>query len=653
LKSKLSILSICFLTFSFTQLKAQDTLQINEVVKTASLQKTFKNSNEELIDSTLQAQYKNTTIDEVLAIQTSSIIKSHGGLGNLSSISLRGCGANHVSINWNGFAINSATTGGADLSLIQTGFFEEIKLIPGASSSLYGSGTFGGALELNNSFKLKKGLNVNIGSEIGSFKTNKYFADFTFVNKKINYKLSVNKIIAKNNFPFIDKYKFDKPIEERQHNSIKSLNIIQNFMLKLPKNNSIESGMWYILKEKEIPEIAGTFNSGNKMQNDSIFRTYFRWNKFGKKYLLTASSAFFSEYLHYTDNTNKYDTEFSINSKIKANNYFADVSYHYYIKNNFILDFSGIINHQKIHTSNYKKNNISETNYSIIYSIKYSKFDYDFKFSFRNEILDDFKYIPLLNFGINKYFLKNKLLLKTNFSNKFRRATFNEKYWEPGGNINIKHEKGNSTELTFKYFYRNKSNNNLNITLYHSTIKDMIQWVQKNGVWSAQNNKNVKISGIETNINQEINLWFIKSKLIASYNFTNAMLVDVYSKENFESPQKLVYTPENTAKLYITNSYKKITFSWASQYTGKLFTTQENNEDNVLPFYFLSNIYASYNIDLKKIRINLNTKILNIFNRQYEMIKSYPTSGRAFYFGIVLKFRTKNAKILRKETQNF
>ncbi|MCF6366266.1 MAG: TonB-dependent receptor [Bacteroidales bacterium] len=634
-KNKFYILIL--ISFFSVKLKAQDTLQINEVVKNASFQNTFRNSNEELIDSTLQENYKFVSIDEILAIQTSSQIKSYGGLGNLSSISLRGSGANHVAINWNGFIINSATTGSTDLSLIQTGFFDEIKIIPGASSSLYGSGTFGGALELNNFAEYSKGLSFSTGNETGSFKTHKYLASTSFSNNNLQYKISFNKINAENNFPFVDNYKFDAPLEKRQHNSLNSFNIIQNIKLKLPKNNTLESGIWYVIKNKEIPEIAGSYIEGNKMQTDSIFRTYFRWKKLFKNSLLTVSSAYFSEYLHYTDKTNSYDTEYYINSEISAKNFANDISYIYYLKNNLILSLAGIINRQQVSTSNYFENKIYEADYSLISSVKYTFSGYNFKFNLRNEFSEQIKYIPLFDFGINKAFLNDKILISTNVSNKYRKPTFNERYWQPGGNINLNYETGNNAEISLKYFFNNKSF--FNTTYYHSNINDMVQWIPKDNVWTAVNNKNVKINGIEININHSLKTGKFSNKIIASYNFTNALLTDVYSNDDYIIPQKLIYTPTNTAKFYFASTYKKFTISFATQYTGKRYITQENNEDYTLPEYLLSNIYASYNIDIKHFKTEFNLKFLNIFNKQYEMIKSFPSPGRSIYFSIILKFK--------------
>ncbi len=639
MKNKLFILIITLLVFNF-QLEAQDTLQINEVIKYETRQTVFKNSTEQLIDSTLKSQYENSSIDELLAIQTSSQIKSYGGLGNLSSISLRGTSANHVSINWNGFPINSATTGSTDLSLIQTVFFEEIKIIPGASSSLYGSGTFGGAVELNNTLNNTKGIYVSLGNEIGSFKTEKYFFNGSFTNNKFQYKLSANKIKAKNNFPYIDNYKFQKPLEERLNNSLNSLNIIQNIKYNFSQTNSLESGIWYIIKNKEIPEIAGSFVGGNKMQKDSVFRSYLRWKKVFVKSLLTVSSSYFSEFLQYTDKTNSSDTDYYINSKISARFFMGDVSYRYYINKKLTADFAGIFNNQKISTLNYAKKQIFETNYSLISSLKYNIYDFNIRLSFRNEFFDGNKYIPIFNVGFSKKIFQNRLVLKSNFSNKFKRATFNDKYWQPGGNINLKHEKGDNFEISFKYLFGKIKTDYFNATFYQSRINDMIQWIPIDGNWTAVNNKKVKINGVETSFEHSFKTKLFSNKIYLSYNYTNALLTNVYSVDKFVS-QKLVYTPNNNMKLFFVSSFKKINLSYAINYTDKRYTTQINDENNILKSFFISNIYASYKADFKNFNLIFKAKFLNIFDKQYEYIKSYPSSGRAVYLSIILSYKNK------------
>ena len=650
MKHKLVILffSVLFVLF-YLKGQAQDTLQIDEVIKIESRFYEYKNSNEETIDSTLKSLYKTSSLDELLFIQTSSQIKSYGGLGNLSSIALRGSSANHVSVNWNGFPINSGSTGGTDLSMIQSGFFETIKVIPGASSSLYGSGTFGGAIELNNFSEREKGLFISLGSEIGSFKTAKCFVQGDYSDNKLQYKISLNKINAENDFSFYDSYKIDKPLESREHNTLNSFNAIQAIKLKLPKNNTIETGVWYLIKEKEIPEIAGSYEAGNKKQTDSVFRSYIRWKKIYKQSMLNVSFAFFSEYLHYTDKINSTDTFYDIDSEIKSNSVFGDISYRYYFNNKFIIDFAGIINYQKILTSNYMNNQPEEVNYTLLTALKYNVSDFDFKFSFRNEFSDEVGYIPVFNFGFAKGIFKDKLILKSSVSNKFRRPTFNERYWQPGGNPDIIFETGNSAETTIEYIVKNEDDNNLKLyaTAYYSKINDMIQWIPDNGVWTAINNNEVKSSGIESNLHYTISKNNFKHSIITSYNFTNSKLTAVYSDIEFETLVKLIYIPEHSSKVFFTSAYKNLIISFSSQYTGKRFTTQDNNSDYTLPGFVLSNLYATYQFDMKAFNISLNAKLLNVFNTQYEMIKSYPSPRRAIYFSMILTYKKKRNEMFQ------
>ena len=635
-----TILFITFFTSLHLDIKSQDIIRIDEVIKFETRQSAYKNSNEEFIDSTIKALYKNAPIDELLAIQTSSQIKSYGGLGNLSTIILRGSGANQVSVNWNGFSINSVTSGITDLSLIQSGFFESIKIIPGASSSLYGSGTSGGAVELNNFSDTQSGLSLSAGSELGSFETKKYFIQSNFSNKYFQYHLSLNKTVAKNDFSYIDIYKFDKPLEKRKHNSLKSLNLIQTVKIKFSQSSFLESGLWYIIKDKEIPEIAGSYNSGNKMQSDSIFRTFLRWKKLNKKSIFTISSAYFSEALHYSDKINSNDTDYSVNSEIDAENLSGNVSYRYYLNKKLVVDFAGILNFKKVTTENYTNIQTDELNYTLLSAIKYNISDFDIRFSFRNEFSTQINYIPVFDLGIIKKIYKNRIILKSRISNKFRLPTFNEKYWPAGGNPDIKHEISKNTETSFKYLYTKKNNvNNIYFAGYYSKIKDMIQWIPKDGVWTAVNNKEVTIFGLESNLHYSLQKNNFTHSVIASYNYTNSKLTDDYSNDEFYEKVKSIYIPEHSVKIFLTSSYKKYNISYATQYYGKRYTSIDNNENSVLPSFFNVNIYASYKLKIKHFNIVFTTKFLNIFNTQYEMIKSYPSPGRAFYFGVVFTFK--------------
>jgi outer membrane cobalamin receptor len=624
------------------QINAQDTIQIKEVIKSETRFSQYSNLKTEIIDSTLKSYYKNASLDELLFKQTPSFIKSYGGLGNLSTIVLRGSNSNHVSVNWNGFPINSISTGGTDLSLIQSGFFNNITVIPGASSSLYGSGTFGGAIELNNLYNQPKGFDIRLEIEPGSFHTVKNSIETNYSGNSIQYRIAIDKIFAENDFVFLDNFKINPVPERRKNNALNSFNIFQTLKLNLPKSNTIEAGIWYILKYKEIPEIAGSYETGNKNQTDSIFRAFFRWKKLNKHSIFSLSTAFFTEYLHYTDKLNIADLNYFIDSEINSLSVFSDLSYRYYFNKKLTIEFAGLFNRQKIQTSNYINDHIADNNYSLLMAAQYKLLKSEINFSFRNEFSLELGFIPVFNAGLTKKILNEKLTLKSSISNKFRRPTFNERYWLPGGNSKLKHERGISVDINPEYVLKKEPNQLIKVsaTTYYSKIYDMIQWIpDTNQVWTAVNNNEVNIIGLES----DFNLIFKKNNFVysfnTSYNYTYSVQTNVFRHSNFEFPAKLIYTPEHSAKLFFSTTYKKINIGLSTQYIGKMFTTQDNNLLYVLSPFVITDLYSAYHFKIKNYLIDINAKIINMFNSRYQLIKSYPSPGRAIYVSIRLTYK--------------
>ena len=127
-----------------------DTISIPEVKVVKSRTSFYKDDQKVLfIDSVLIARTFSSNLDELISKSGAINVYGYGGTGSLSSISLRGTGSAHTNVMWNGFPINSITTGTVDLSLIPASFFNNIRLVYGSSGSLYGSGAFGGSIELN------------------------------------------------------------------------------------------------------------------------------------------------------------------------------------------------------------------------------------------------------------------------------------------------------------------------------------------------------------------------------------------------------------------------------------------------------------------------------------------------------------------------
>ena len=50
-------------------------------------------------------------------------------------------------------------------------------------------------------------------------------------------------------------------------------------------------------------------------------------------------------------------------------------------------------------------------------------------------------------------------------------------------------------------------------------------------------------------------------------------------------------------------------------------------------------IFLSYDFDIKKTNLAFNLRLLNMLNKSYEVIRSYPSPGRSVYFSVIVSYK--------------
>ena len=208
-KSVLGIF-IIFLTsiLSVGQSKAQFSKEVHEIEQikvVGNYRKAYTNDfKKHKIDTTILQNHSNADLGELLSITTPVFIKTNGSSGALASPSIRGTTSNHTLVNWNGFPVNSITLGQSDLSMANSSFIDEISITPSAPGSLYGSGTFGGAISMNNKANWENQKSFSLSSEYGSWDHQKYSASGNIGTGKIKTKLRGLYHQATNDYTYLD-----------------------------------------------------------------------------------------------------------------------------------------------------------------------------------------------------------------------------------------------------------------------------------------------------------------------------------------------------------------------------------------------------------------------------------------------------------------
>ncbi|HKY64356.1 MAG TPA: TonB-dependent receptor [bacterium] len=89
-----------------------------------------------------------TTLPELLSREVGIHVQNFGGLGQLSTVSIRGSTAEQVSVYLDGIKLNTAEGGAVDFSTLPLGAIERVEILRGGASSQFGSDAIGGVINI-------------------------------------------------------------------------------------------------------------------------------------------------------------------------------------------------------------------------------------------------------------------------------------------------------------------------------------------------------------------------------------------------------------------------------------------------------------------------------------------------------------------------
>jgi len=583
------------------------------------------------IDPLALLNNSHSNLGDVLSLQSPVSVRSYGPSGSLASISLRGTGTSHTQVSWNGFAINSPATGQADLSLIPAGIMQQVDVINGASGALFGSGTFGGSVNMTNKPDWDNRASLVYTIDGGSFGTINNRLQARAGNHILQYHLTFIRQEAENNFQYTDRYKYGNPIMRRQHNAYGSTGLIQNIFLKLPDGNTLEAGCWYQHKALDLPSLMGNYGASNAVQKDSALKLYIAYRKLFEKSSIVLKSAYFTDFLWYTDKINPDDDAFSIDSRMGARRLLNELEYRYYLSNKVIIGAGTAYNSLTGLSNNYS-DRIHENELAFSSFLKLNLGKWIGNFGLRKEFYEGTD--PGLMYSAGwRYKTSESFSVRTNISNKFRKPSFNEKYWQPGGNPDLRPEKGWGTDIGVEgWLHSNARASSLRylVSGFFQHVDNWIQWVAQDFLTPVEY-KTIRALGAETELAyqyQSEDLLFTSTLI---YNLNRSIIIQTYDNNPLYEGNQLMYIPLHSARLNLYINRKGCTAGLNFNASGKRETVDSNDKSLRLPGYIITSMLAGYEKKYRSLSCTLGFRVENLLNTQYEIMRAYPMPGRAYY----------------------
>lgn len=609
------------------------------------------------INSTILESGVTQSIGTLLSDNSLIYIKSMGQ-GGMATSSFRGTSSNHTQVNWNGININPISNGSFDFSQIPTFFVDEVSLYHGSNYLKNGTGALGGSINLTNAYNPaiwdQKGIHGRVLGELGANDTYTGGLITSYTTNKTHSKTRLYYQSSDNDFKY--EYSLRPGIitkQRRKNADYDQWGIMQELQYKISENDNLSANVWYTDNRNNLPQPIfrndEDFDAYTEKQRVKNLRSVFKYNGTKSKSDYSVSAAYlFSDYNYRLWQPSAYNDDRSEN---KAHTIIIKSDYNYQLSPDLSIGGAFTYRYDLLHINNHSKKDT--INPQILSSIHRNTatlqanllWQISRPLAFNAQVMteqNDDKLMPTFSAGINYELIKNHLYVQSSTAYNYHYPTLNDHYWIPGGNSDLKPERGLSYDATINYMtnidqplYFKGS-----VSYYVMTVRDWILWLQKGSfISSPENIHKVFAHGAEVMTETSLhtgNLWH-RLFLNYAYSSTEKQSKSERFEGDFSVHKQLPYIPLHKFNARYLLRIKNVSFGYGIAYTGKRYTSTDQNYST--PSYLIHDTEISYNIRFKKGKnLNLKVRIDNLFDEYYESTENYPLSLRSWYISTQFSF---------------
>ena len=604
----------------------------------------------------LQAQTGATRLSDALQVLHPSLdIRNYGSLGGISLASFRGLPAEYTSVYWEGICITDPQHSFTDLALIDLKSVQSVGIISAANSQLIG-GDVGGAGILLSTDPSARASGFDIGTSLLSYNNLSSFGekqlDLSGV-EKIGDKFSIagglNTAYSDGAFPFLQRVDNNFVTVVRENNDAHLLNANLSADYVIDSNATLKGVSYFSRAERGAPaQITSDYRGASafvaRQYDENFLLALSLKQKLSENFNYSLSGGYQSQYETYSDAAkippiaDRYlNRIFSLILKSKTE------------VGNWSELYTGIDFNRDLLFSNENSLSpgdtvISRNHYSVYAADKITFLNhFDVTASLRTELLSDInRAVVLPAFSLHYTEPSTLLTLQASYGRLYHAPTFNELYWRVGGNPNLLPESGTSAEFSIAVPISLHKNLSVQLqgTLFQTFLNNQIVWLQgKDNVFYPSNVQSSQSQGFE--FTGEI-----------QYSISHEFQISLREGLSYDTTRNLTRSDSLYGKALPYSTKMRSVFQLGLQninignisfliiYRGHRFTDYPNNESTKLPPVMTCDLtFSSAQIVIAEaIKATLILSLLNLTNKQYQEIPSFPQPGRSIRASINFHF---------------
>lgn len=557
------------------------------------------------------------TATEALAAQP-GVILSQTSINGPSSLFIRGANSNNTLVLVNGVPLGDPMGTGRIVDFTMLGSLldvNRIEVLKGPQSSLYGSSAMGGVVQITTNDLNTQGTKLRVMA--GSNST--YQTSATTTGQVGDLRYSLGGLIENSHGIDATKDTAGKQPKDFDKDGYKNRQLSGRFNYLLTENLDVDFAFTYNNRYAEF----------DNDWNPTIFNNENKSKLFTGR--LAVNGEFFDDQLSSTLayslmklDRDSYSGDFmgAAHNRFRGTTQTVNFDHELKVYDDFATRFG--LAYQKEQGSGDDRVKHSQNTKSI-----YLDQSLDFNDRFFNTI--GLRYDKNSEFGskttyrlTSRYNVNDKFALKGSFGTGFTTPSIYQIYDSFAGNKDLTAETSSGFDVGFEI--KPSMDSQLSVSYFNTTYKNMIGWFEFNphnpNDWSGEyrNFERAKIKGLEV-----VAAITVNEQLALSGGYT---YLDAKERKQLGGYQQMQHRPRHQLTASVTyQPITNLTLNGSTTYYGE----RKSGGNKTLDSFAVFDLSGSYKINRT---FEVDAKIQNIFNKQYEFADGYRERGRSAYVGV-------------------
>lgn len=585
-------------------------------------------------------------------------IRDYGGAGGMKTVSVRGFGSTHTGVVYDGVPLSDAQTGTIDLSRYSLDNVEDLSLVIGDNNDIFTSAKASAAAA---------SIVINTGTvpattdsvwhltgqlRVGSFGlVNPYLRVGKTFTRKFSASATGEYTFAKNNYPFTLRNGLMTTRERRDNSRMSSGHVELSSRWRPTPASALDAKLYYYDNNRELPGPVVLYNpvSDDSLHDKNFFGQLTFTDASLTKFRFRGVAKFNWDATYYHEVDGKYSAGFKDENYVQRETYLSGS-----------LLYVPVAPLSVSYSLDYSYNNLTSNDPTTVGPRRHSVLQ-ALSAKFRNSWLqitgrlllsafvnsvkkgesvpDRTKLSPSLSLSVQPR--RDRLFfIRASYKNILRIPTFSESYYYHLGSLALKPEETNQFNLGLTWQCGGRSALSLlTVTgdIYYNQVRDKIVAIPMNMfVWSMANLDKVRSFGADVTLTASVRLARNQS-IVVSGNYSWQRVQPRTSPNLPDYNKQVAYTPVHTGAASVTWRNPWVDIVVKTTGSGERFGTNSNLPITRIAGYMELGASLMREFILKSHSVSLRLDMLNILDRQYEIVAAYPMPGRSFQFSVTFE----------------